>query len=38
MFDKHRKAAIQESLKIKLLLLRIERSQLQWFDHVNRMP
>ena len=38
MFDKHRNTAIQESLNIESLLLRIERSQLRWFCHVSRMP
>ena len=38
MFDIHRSTAIRESLDIESLLLRIERSQLQWFGHVSRMP
>ena len=37
MFDKFRNTAILESLNIKLLLLRIESSQLRWLVHVSRM-
>ena len=38
MFDKHRNAAICESLDIESLLIRIERSQLRWFGHVSLKP
>ena len=38
MFDKLHNTAIRESFKIELVLLRIERSQLRWFDHVSIMP
>ena len=37
MFEKHRNTAILESLDIEPLTLRIERSQLGWFGHLNRM-
>ena len=37
MIDKVRNTAIQESLDIERLLLRIERPQLRWFVHVSRM-
>ena len=38
MFDKHRDTAIHESLDIKSVLHRIERSQLRWFGHASRIP
>ena len=38
MFDKVCNSAIQESLNIESLLLRIEKFQLSWFGHANRMP
>ena len=37
LFDKVRSSEIRKSLHIKLLLFRIERSQLRWFGHVSRM-
>ena len=37
MFRKVRNTAIQESLNIKSLPLRIEKSQLEWFGHVSKM-
>ena len=33
-----RSSEIRKSLHIEPLLLRIERCQLRWFDHVSRMP
>ena len=36
-FDKHRNTAVRESVNIESLLLRIERFQLRWFCHVNRI-
>ena len=33
-----RSSEVQKSLNVKLLLLRIERSQRRWFSHVSRMP
>ena len=38
LFNKVRSSEIRKSLNIEPLLLRIERSQLRWFDHVSRMP
>ena len=38
LFNKMRSTEIQKFLNIESLLLRIERSQLRWFGHVNRMP
>ena len=38
LFNKMRSSEVQKSLNIKLLLLRIERSQRRWFSHVSRMP
>ena len=38
LFNKVRSSEIRKSLNIKLLLLRIERSQLSWFGHASRMP
>ena len=38
LFNKVRSSEIQKSLNIEPLLLRIERSQLRWFGHVNKMP
>jgi len=37
-FDKVHSSEIRKSLNTEPLLLRIERSQLRWFDHVSRMP
>ena len=36
--DKVRSSDIQERLRVELLLLRVERSQLRWFGHLVRMP
>ena len=38
VFNKVRTSDIRKSLKIKPLLLRIERSQPRWFGHVSRVP
>ena len=38
LLDKVRSSEIRKSLNIEPLLLRIERSQLRWFGHMNRMP
>ena len=38
IFGKLRNTAIQKSLNIESLLLRMKRSQLRWFGHVSRMP
>ena len=38
MFGKVHNTAIRESLNIESLPLRIERSQLRWFDHGSRIP
>ena len=38
LFHKVRSSEIRKSLNIEPLLLRIERSQLRWFDYVSRMP
>ena len=38
LFNKVRGCEIRNSLNIKPLLLRIERSRVRWFDRVNRMP
>ena len=38
LFNKVRNSESRKSLNIELLLLRIERSHLRWFGHVNRMP
>ena len=38
LFNKVRSSGIQKSFNIEPLLLRIERSQLRWFDHVSRKP
>ena len=37
LLDKVKSADIRESLNIKALLLRLERSQLRWYGHVTRM-
>ena len=37
LLDKTKSADIRESLNIKPLLLRLERSQLRWYGHVTRM-
>ena len=37
LLDKVKSADIRESLNIKSLLLRLERSQLRWYGHVTRM-
>ena len=37
LLDKIKSADICESLNIKSLLLRLERSQLRWYGHVTRM-
>ena len=36
--DRVRSSDIREGLKVESLLLRVERSQLRWFGHLNRMP
>ena len=38
LFNKVRSSGIRKSFNIEPLLLRIERSQLRWFDHVSRKP
>jgi len=38
LFSKVRSSETWKSLNIEPLLLRIERSQLRWFGHVNKMP
>ena len=38
LFNMVRSSEIRKYLNIKLLLHRIERSQLRWFGHVSRMP
>ena len=38
LFNRVRSSEIRKSLNIEPLLLRIERSQFRWFDHVSRMP
>ena len=38
LFNKARSSEIRKSLNIEPLLLRIEISQLRWFDHVSKMP
>ena len=38
LFNKVRSSEIWKYLNTEPLLLRIERSQLIWFDHVSRMP
>ena len=38
LFNKVRSSEIQKSPNIKLLLLQIKRSQLDWFGCVSRMP
>ena len=38
MLDRVPNSEIQNSLNVESLLLRIERSQLRWFDHENKMP
>jgi len=38
LFNKVRSSEIRKSLNVEPLPLRIERSQLRWFDHVSRMP
>ena len=38
LFNKVRSSEVRKSLNIEPLLLRIARSRLRWFDHVNRMP
>ena len=35
--DNAKSADTRESLNIELLLLRLERSQLRWYEHVTRM-
>ena len=37
LFEKVKSIDIRQSLDFKLLLLRIERSQLRWYGHVIRM-
>ena len=37
LLDKVKSANTRESLNIKSLLLRLERSQLRWYGHVTRM-
>ncbi|CAI5677887.1 unnamed protein product [Oreochromis niloticus] len=36
--DRLRSSAIWEGLRVEPLLLHIERNQLRWFGHLNRMP
>ena len=36
--DRVRSSDIREGLKVESLLLRVERSQLRWVGHLNRMP
>ncbi|KAF7642406.1 hypothetical protein LDENG_00258420 [Lucifuga dentata] len=36
--DRVRSSDIQEGLRVELLLLHIERSQLRWFGHLIRIP
>ena len=38
LLNKVRSFEILKSLNIEPLVLRIERSQLRWFDHISRMP
>ena len=38
LFNKVRSSEIWKSLNVEPLVLRFERSQLRWFDHVSRMP
>ena len=38
LFSKVHSSEIRKSLNFEQLLLRIERSHLRWFGHVNRMP
>ena len=38
LLDKVKSADIRKSLNIESLLLRLERSQLRWYEHVTRMP
>lgn len=33
-----RSSVIWEKLRVELLLLHIEKSQLRWFSHLTRMP
>ena len=37
LLDKVKNADIRESLNIKSLLFRLERSQLRWYGHETRM-
>ena len=37
LLDKVKSANIRESLNIESLLLRLEKSQLRWYEHVTRM-
>ena len=37
LLDKVKSADSRESLNIKSLLLRLERSQLRWYGHATRM-
>ena len=37
LLNKVKSADICESLNVKSLLLRLERSQLRWYGHVTRM-
>ena len=38
LFNKVRSSEIRKTLNLEPLLLRIERSQLRWFNHVSRIP